>query len=865
LAQQNHRNGELFERQDTARYGDGPPRQALFVPRVFERDTKDLRLRGSDWDNAFEILKRWANLDISGKLKSKKETTLQSEFLTEVFGRALGYTLFSEDKDHWNLESPYAVNGGAADGALGTFRAGQKQPPTVLIELKGPTVNVDRDRARGRTPVGQLWDYLNEQPDCPWGIVCNYVSFRLYHRTQTTRSYQLFILKDLMFEDRFTEFYYTFEREGLLAAPGKPSRCDKLLTDSLTRQKEVGADLYQLYDRQRRELIHHLKGMPHNKTLEQAIHIAQKLIDRIIFVAFCEDRGLLPPHTIRAAYTTLPPIQKVTNPRWRNFLDLFQAVDKGNKYANISAFNGGLFEHDELVDDLKLEDNWTDFFNSISGYEFKDEVSVEVLGHLFEKSISDVGQIRRGGLLGQDIDDETRPKMSKSAERKRTGIYYTPPEFTDFITYNVVRQLAIDRFDALASEMKIKRDEGTVKKEDATRAEYWRLCLNILRDVKVVDPACGSGAFLVSAYDTLVDIYEYILYNLDFHEGRKHDELYEKVADFILHDNLYGVDLSPQAVEIAQLSLWIRSAQQGKTLADLSRNIVCGNSLVADPDVDTRALDWERAFPEVFGRKERGFDCVIGNPPWERMKLQEREYFDIVDTRISTAVNAAERRRLIKKLEQERPEIHDKYLEAKAEADKNLDYVRSSGRYPLTGKGDINTYAVFAELASRIVSPAGRVGLLLPSGIATDDTTKDFFGALVSGHRLSAVYDFENREKIFPDVDGRFKFSAFLFGGTGITTREFDFVFFAHSMDEIKDKARHVRLSATDIALVNPNTKTLPIFRSQRDADITKGIYKRVPVLVDESRQEGGNPWDIKFVTMFHQTNDGSCFGLRMI
>jgi hypothetical protein len=200
-----------------------------------------------------------------------------------------------------------------------------------------------------------------------------------------------------------------------------------------------------------------------------------------------------------------------------------------------------------------------------------------------------------------------------------------------------------------------------------------------------------------------------------------------QIADFILHDNLFGVDLSPEAVEITQLALWLRSAQRGKTLADLSQNIVRGNSLVTDPEVDPMAMRWQDTFSEVFSRSEPGFECVIGNPPWERMKLQEREFFDSLVPEIATAVNAATRRRLIADLETKNPDIYEQYGKAKTAAEKTLDHVRNSGRYPLCGKGDINTYAVFAELAKTIVARGGRVGLLVPSGIATDNTTKDFF------------------------------------------------------------------------------------------------------------------------------------------
>ncbi len=138
-----------------------------------------------------------------------------------------------------------------------------------------------------------------------------------------------------------------------------------------------------------------------------------------------------------------------------------------------------------------------------------------------------------------------------------------------------------------------------------------------------MDPACGSGAFLICAYNILYDKYLEVIEHLIFHDGPKHESLIDQIPNYILNDNIFGVDLCLQAAEITRLALWIRSAQRGKTLADLSKNIICGNSLISDSKVDPQALPWDKAFPEVFSRPEAGFDCVIGNPPWERMKVQE--------------------------------------------------------------------------------------------------------------------------------------------------------------------------------------------------------------------------------------------------
>ena len=854
---------DLFPERNSARYGDGPPSRRLFLHRYLEAAAGDKRLAGKAQDRAYEIILKWADMEAGGKLKPRKETALHGEFLRDVFGEALGYTFFSENLDQWHIDPEFSVPGGQADAAIGSFRHDRKEAPRVLIELKDPTVNLDRDRSAGRTPVQQLWDYLNAVPECPWGIVCNYVSFRLYHRNKTLRTFELFTLQELRSEERFRRFYCIFERGGLFRSIlGQASRAERLLTDSDNRQREVGGELYESYHLNRIRLIEHLSRPPHSKPLEASIGIAQKLLDRIVFVAFCEDRGLLPEESIRQAWRDTPPFTRVTNPRWRNFRELFRSVDEGNPAFGIPPYNGGLLQEDPEVDDLDLDDRWTDFFKDLGSYDFRDEVNLDVLGHLFEQSINDLERLRVGGLFGEKTAaaPELPPSMPKSAQRKRSGIYYTPLEFTEFIARNTVGKVIAERFEEIGRRHGVTPKEAEAGEADPKLAEYWEECLDALRRIRIVDPACGSGAFLMQAYEVMEAHYKTAIYNLSVHEGLKPDALFDTVPDVILRENLFGVDLSPEGVEITQLALWIRSARPGKALSDLSGNIVCGNSLVDDPDVHPMAMNWRETFPNVFSGNSPGFDCVIGNPPWERMKLQEREFFDLSAPKIASAVNAATRRKLIRELEEQNPELHRRYVDAKEAAEQNLDYVRGSGRFPLTGKGDVNTYAVFAELAREIVAPNGRVGLLVPSGIATDHTTRGFFADLVGSRSLIGLYDFENKAPVFPDVHRSFKFSVLLAGGPATECQSADFVFFARELDDLKDPRRHIPLTRDDLKLLNPNTRTSPVFRSRRDAELTKAVYRRVPVLIDETRSEGGNPWGVRFLRMFDQTNAAELF-----
>ena len=280
---------------------------------------------------------------------------------------------------------------------------------------------------------------------------------------------------------------------------------------------------------------------------------------------------------------------------------------------------------------------------------------------------------------------------------------------------------------------------------------------------------------------------------------------------------------------------------------------------------------WHLAFPEVFeGGGERGgvggFDCVLGNPPWERVKLQEKEWFAERSPEIVDAPNAATRKRMIRALADEDPELYRAFLDALRQSEGWSHLMRNSGRFPLCARGDINSYAVFAEGMRSVLNERGRVGCVLPTGIATDDTTKFFFQDVVETKSLVSLFDFENRRGLFPDVDSRMKFCLFTAGSSaGPAADHAEYVFFAHAVEELRDPERRFTLSPDDIALLNPNTRTCPTFRSRSDAELVKAIYRRVPVLVRKARdgQPEDNPWDIQFSTMFHMSNDSHLFLTR--
>jgi len=271
-----------------------------------------------------------------------------------------------------------------------------------------------------------------------------------------------------------------------------------------------------------------------------------------------------------------------------------------------------------------------------------------------------------------------------------------------------------------------------------------------------------------------------------------------------------------------------------------------------------RFFHWPLEFPEAFA--VGGFDCLLGNPPWERIKLEEQEFFAVRHADIATAPNAAMRRKLIEALRSgdaaERALLRA-FEDAKRDAEASSQFVRGSGRFPLTAVGDVNTYALFAEGFLRLQNARGRAGLIVPTGIATDDSTKAFFEAVASKQRLASLYDFENRDGIFPAVHRTTKFVLMTLGSDVQSAR---FAFFLTDIDQLTDDRRAFTLSVDDIVLINPNTRTCPVFRSSADADLTKRIYGRVPVLMDESKGAAGNPWGISFMAMLHMSNDSGMF-----
>ncbi|MCB1153831.1 Eco57I restriction-modification methylase domain-containing protein [bacterium] len=569
----------------------------------------------ADLDERHAEVLKWIRSLEDGRLDTAKETGLDGDFLRDIFGSVLGYTRLIEGKStSWDLvKNPSIKGGGIADGGLGFFSKDDPSNVLVPIELKDAKTDLDRSISNGRTPVRQGWDYANDIRNCQWLIVSNFRETRLYHTSQTPQVYERFLLEELADEARFKEFFYILSKGNFFPAhPGAKTTTDELLEASLQAEKEVTAKLYGEYKRLRHNLFASLAKAHPDRDPIAVLEKTQKLLDRVLFVAFAEDRGLLPAHTLRDAYAH----EDAYNPRpkWDNYKAVFRWINEGNDNKNVPAYNGGLFRDDPELESLAITNEHCHGFEDLGEYDFTDDVSVLVLGHIFEQSISDLEEMR-AQVESDDYREAQRADQKNPDKRKKEGVFYTPSFITRYIVDETIGRVLADK----KRECFGGKDPDDIKVK-SKKIAAWEAYRDALLTTRVIDPACGSGAFLVAAFDYLYAEYEVV--NAQLAELRAGQTTIFDLSKTILNNNIYGVDLNNESVEITRLSLWLKTAERGKPLTALDHNIRCGNSVIADPSVDERAFDWQAAFPEVFGPDgPGGFDVVIGNPPYVRQEL----------------------------------------------------------------------------------------------------------------------------------------------------------------------------------------------------------------------------------------------------
>ena len=335
-------------------------------------------------------------------------------------------------------------------------------------------------------------------------------------------------------------------------------------------------------------------------------------------------------------------------------------------------------------------------------------------------------------------------------------------------------------------------------------------------------------------------------------QAYEHEKLVADVwcAAFLWPKDEPGPVVGEAPTTAAWLALRDKEAPPSPMLVETTRRIA----------EDHGFFHWELAFPQIFARG--GFDVVLGNPPWERVKLQEQEFFAKREPLIAKTQNAAERKKLIAALPATNPVLWREWSSASRVAQGQSHFVRQSGRYPLCGKGDVNTYALFAEHNLQMLGPRGRAGFIVPSGIATDEPTKDYFQMVMKSRALQSMWEFENEDFFTAGKGHMLRFSLTTLCGRSDQSAAADFVFQGKAITDLDDPERHFTLSAADIETINPNTGTCPIFRTKRDAATALAIYRRTGVLWRQDAPDG-NPWGLRFLPMFHMTSDSNLFRMR--
>jgi hypothetical protein len=530
-----------------------------------------------------------------GKLK---EVAVRPIFISSILETVLGYK--SADPDSvYSLAYERPIRRGVVDVALGRFHDTEGLDEIIApFELKGPTT-LDLDApmpGRGRSPVQQAWDYAIDAPGAQWVLISNCLEIRLYGFGRGRDAYEVFDLTRLDEEEEHARLCLLLSADRLLGGA-----LDELLRDTDGAYKDVTERLYVDYKTLRETLIDFMVHSADGPKLSAlaAIEPAQKILDRILFIAFAQRTDLLPMKLLERAATARNEFDP--RPVWGNFAALFRAVDKGDVRLNIWPYNGGLFALDPLVDGLVLPDELTVEVAKLAEWDYRSEAPVTLLGHVFEQSITDLERLKAAAR------GEPEPPVGK---RKREGVVYTPDMVTRFLVEKTVGVSLREAFDAAFS----RHGMGEGASADAQRA-FWREYLERLRDFTILDPACGSGAFLVAAFDALAAEYA----RADKALAALGETLGFDIFDEIVGKNLHDVDLNAESVEITRLSLWLKTARRDHRLQNLEATIRVGDSLIEDAAYTARPFDWKAAFPQIFERG--GFDVVIGNPPYVRMEL----------------------------------------------------------------------------------------------------------------------------------------------------------------------------------------------------------------------------------------------------
>ena len=545
------------------------------------------------------ILEQWnvyknhfLNPTIQENIRNSKEEQYQGEFLIDLFVNVLGYTKNPTPNFNLTTELKNEKDSKKADGGIIV-----NDKVFGVIELKG-TNTTDLNKIEV-----QAFGYKNNQKDCVYVITSNFEKLRFYIDNAIEHiEFNLFQLTQKEFELLYLCLAYTNISTHI------PK---KLKEESLSQEDKITKELYKDYSLFKSNLFHSLTALNTDYEPLELFKKSQKLLDRFLFLFFAEDRQLLPPNSVRLILDDWKDLQEkdVYIPlydRYKKYFEYLNTGYKGKRY-DVFAYNGGLFKPDAILDSIKIDDDLLYKHTlKISEYDFASEVDVNILGHIFENSLNELDEMK-AQLEGTTIEKAT-------TKRKKDGVFYTPKYITKYIVENTVGKLCTEKkLELEINEADYFTDKKRTNKTKQPLLDKLNQYRNWLLQITIIDPACGSGAFLNEALNFLIAEHTYI------------DELQAKlfgdamvmsdVEKSILENNLFGVDLNEESVEIAKLSLWLRTAQPNRKLNDLNNNIKCGNSLIDDANIaGDKAFNWQKEFPKIF--EKGGFDVVIGNPPY---------------------------------------------------------------------------------------------------------------------------------------------------------------------------------------------------------------------------------------------------------
>lgn len=562
---------------------------------------------GAVSDDVRQVAAEWAARAAHESFDLQNESQLEQDFNDAILKRVLGYASpMTGAPGTMQVKQPIP-GGTTVDVALGYFHEGQAEI-TAPLELKGPKVPLDRIMpGRAKTPVQQAWDYAIDAPGARWVLVSNMKELRLYAFGHGRQLYEPFDLRKIDKPDELRKLRLLLGAEQLLAGATK-----ELLDRSESADREVTNQLYRDYKELRGNLMTFVRDHHSAIDIETRIRVVQTLLDRVLFIAFAEDRGLLPRRSLADAIEAQDKF--FPRPKWEQLRVLFAWVDKGAPPHNIPPYNGGLFATNSTIDGLALPDHLVEQFKTLADYDFSGDSAATILGHIFEQSITDIENEKAEARLAAP--------PSSASKKKREGVVYTPEFITRFIVEQTIAQHLREIEEELVPRFGKRGEGGEIRWRNKTSAEadFWTAYLDHMTGLRVLDPACGSGAFLIAAFNFLNAEQKRVRLRLSELRPGILEHLAPNADVEIITNNLFGVDLNAESVEITKLALWLQTAKRDRALESLDSNIKHGNSVVEIVGFDTPPFDWQTEFPDIL-KDGRGFDIVLGNPPYVRMEM----------------------------------------------------------------------------------------------------------------------------------------------------------------------------------------------------------------------------------------------------